>query len=1353
MHGEDGVHIEASAADDGSVASTMEGMIERIIQVEAQLRALQGTAGETTATVVAGAQEQIAAEQRVAQVVAEVMDVKVATAAEYAAMHEHLAEIRANSEAEAAAKIAGIDGDLSDKQLAIRLATFRQDVEMGRLTLEQRVEKLDALLVATKFNAAQRIAIEREVTVATKELIAQDILALRDRVLAEKLGAEQHAAILANIIATDESAKSARALYERELVAVQKEVEAARTAAAKAAAAERVRIAREEELAKRSGIMSNHEATTLGYGIGNIAGMGTGYNVQTLLTSSSSMLAQIAVLGAAFLTIQKGTEFLKESIKAASDLEDQMRRLTTAVHANGEAWGEARGKVESFISSEARYTGFAKHDLLEAYTLLVNAGHSRADAEALLLTIEDTAIAKGLEVIEVTRKVTESEAGRGTGLAHLDPRLKDLIHNHDHLSQVVNKLADDMRGQATNATDDYSRATGRLKAAWDDFKEDVGTWLLPWLKDLVEEFHNTIDQIHLFVAALGTLEGNTHKRRVALGQEVFGNEAEKKKGAAAMRALDKSDEEAYWHIANPLMAAHELENQAKYLAEQRRKHRKRTLDHDPRMGFEKTGSSGAGYSPNEVAADFSTDPTALDKRGAALDKALAQQKLAYAGIAEAIKLATSAQGAYSAQVMLANVTVAQATVAVDDLTKQRNAEGREIARLTAELPKAKQAIIDAAAAQNKAAAAAKGVKKGHEDLKTAVHDSSATFSDAVTTYNTVESKLKTLTSTYATHGQQIAAETLRLNAYKEMVAAVNRELDAMTQAQQRQAADAWGAHGLGYQAQLKYWQSVSDAAGKKLGIDDKGQFTNPDPIAVADYKRARDAINALQLQHDVVDPRAKKQSILTGADEDATYGKSLQAAIAFYRRKLELVRSHGEEYAGETRAIEEKIRTLESEEYRKRIDAVNKFVQDVREKEVGFLNELISKHKSFRDTLHDVFDSIRQSFVHMIEEMIVKAALLGPTLKLLAALGVPIGPEKGKNATLLGGPSALSGAIAAGGASTSSYGILGALLGGSGAQQVVSGIPTNGGLLSTFTGNQGASVLSKADTTRNEGAAGKPGGGGTNALGVTLGNALAGVALGASIAPGNPWAMIGGAAGGAIGGPFGAAAGAIIGSFFGPHWGPGSNYPDRSDPSYAQWLTNYQGAAATVNGQYVSPDLQHNVAFGGTGTDTSIQNWLKSHASDWQSLPPGVQALYKQLLALGPDIGIANEHNGVFTLNDGTKIPVAQLQSLVATWQQVAGNNPAAGLYTITRSYPDFNKGVLTNNSGAPVGSPGATTGLTPTAPPAGTTPSIILDHPTFYGTAPDEFVVDLARRLKQVAGNEVAGVGRGPTTYLGRPG
>jgi hypothetical protein len=215
-----------------------------------------------------------------------------------------------------------------------------------------------------------------------------------------------------------------------------------------------------------------------------------------MLVGLGKAAGPLLLLAAAAEAVGAGFNFLKDSVAIAADFEMQMRRIQTALGEQGSTWDSTREKIEQFVESEARFTGTSAHDILDAFDKITVAGHDYHDAVQMITVAEDVHTATGASVAEVTEKIIAAEAGRTRGLIALDPRLKDVIKSHGSMDQILTKLAEDMAGQATNAADQYTVSVGKLGAAWDDFKKDVGEWLIPWLNNLVLGIDAVVESMH-----------------------------------------------------------------------------------------------------------------------------------------------------------------------------------------------------------------------------------------------------------------------------------------------------------------------------------------------------------------------------------------------------------------------------------------------------------------------------------------------------------------------------------------------------------------------------------------------------------------------------------------------------------------------------------------------------------------------------------------------------------------------------------------------------------------------------------------------------------------------------------------
>jgi hypothetical protein len=226
--------------------------------------------------------------------------------------------------------------------------------------------------------------------------------------------------------------------------------------------------------------------------------------------------------------------------------------------------------------------------------------------------------------------------------------------------------------------------------------------------------------------------------------------------------------------------------------------------------------------------------------------------------------------------------------------------------------------------------------------------------------------------------------------------------------------------------------------------------------------------------------------------------------------------------------------------------------------------------------------------------------------------------------------------------------------------------------------------------------------------------------------------------------------GALIGSLVGPHYNATTN-PDMYNSSspafgnYSSFLTNYQGSSANVNGTEYNPDNQYWTANGGTALSAQIANEINT--ANMSSLTSAQQNILQQLVQLnggtsGDNLGISAEHQGTFTLASGQQISVTNLENLISQYQTAFGsaNTSSSPIYTVGRSYPDFNLPTLDNTG-------------TSTPPNGGTNTqvgnvTVVVQNPTIVGPSGlNDVAVSIGQAIQRAANGAVIG---SPSTYGG---
>jgi hypothetical protein len=417
-----------------------------------------------------------------------------------------------------------------------------------------------------------------------------------------------------------------------------------------------------------------------------------------------------------------------------------------------------------------------------------------------------------------------------------------------------------------------------------------------------------------------------------------------------------------------------------------------------------------------------------------------------------------------------------------------------------------------------------------------------------------------------------------------------------------------------------------------------------------------------------------------------------------------------------------------------------------------------------------------------IAEMLVQSTMKSLNNSIGAMFG--FGPEGGPGGS--GGGYGIIGAQGASNAAAgaSEYGIVGALAGPTGAQQILAAVPTMGGSGSSAVLGSGATVVSGANAAGGASAGGGilgalMGVGADGVIGQDIGGALTGgnsigKGLGAALGVGTALDLAAGGSGllgssglmamfamnpATIG--IALAAGVLGSGIIGPHWGPATNYPDRSDTSnYGQFLANWQGGNPMVNGTRFNAASQYNTQDGGTPEIDQMEQWADGLGSNTSGLTPNQLSAYQQIEALmggntNANLGIANEKNGVLTLGNGQTLSVTQAEALVNLYQGGAGGSSVSPVFTVTHTMPNANlttstqtgtyteTGTGTSYLGgvpvAPATAPGGSTGTAGGGAAAGgTTVNVTIQNAVGLSAT------DLANSLAAVVGAQLRGVGTG---------
>jgi hypothetical protein len=642
------------------------------------------------------------------------------------------------------------------------------------------------------------------------------------------------------------------------------------------------------------------------------------------LTALGSAAPQLIILGTVLLGIGAAVGFVKDAIGGAAAMETNLNTLGVAIKNQGGDWEKTRGSVEKWSEALESATIYSRTEAVDAMNDLVTAGISEADAQKMVTIATDVASGSHRSLIEVVDALKSAEAGRGMALVRIDENLKKVIASHGSLHDVLVVLAHDFSGQASAATDTFEGKQKVLHNTIESVAVTLGTALLPELEegaDVLIALADTLKQNgSAFEQWAKTAGGAIQDVYTLLFLDV---------GKGTKRLLDR--------MAPPDPNAPDLTRPGHTLGEQRGQ---ATVETGPtgNIGIDQMIAANrvkrladqkkfwAEYVQHELDALDKNVTMGKEQKAKAAKVEKAPPSLIELPDVEKTNAVVAAQSAL--KVSLATLSDSEKTLK-DDVALSTTEQGKasaELALRTQVVKDAKQAIIDITAQEK--------LETAETDRLTAVHKASRTAMESLA----------------ASHNNVAQMEGDHSAALKIL----QRDYNA--------ALKAWNDSG-----RVLATLATQHEANVRL-IADETVKTNA--LAEANAKVAL-AMDKTGIEY----AKKNQEEIRSFADEEATYKKSIAQQTAYYQQRLDFIKSSGTDTYNETNNLHKKILELDVEAYKLRVDAADAYVQAVQQKEKGVLDDLLKAHKSARDELKTVYDDIKNSFIEMAEQMLLKSAL------------------------------------------------------------------------------------------------------------------------------------------------------------------------------------------------------------------------------------------------------------------------------------------------------------------------------------------------------------------------------------------
>jgi hypothetical protein len=174
-----------------------------------------------------------------------------------------------------------------------------------------------------------------------------------------------------------------------------------------------------------------------------------------------------------------------DGVKAAIEDEQAQLRLAAALRtATGATDGQIQA-TEDYISKTSLAVGIADDQLRPAFQRLAVSTKNTTEAQKLLTLALDISQGSGKDLETVVNALGRAQDGNTTSLGRLGVGLSKAELSTLSFTEIQTKLSDLYGGAASRNAETFQGRIDRLKVAFDEAKESVGTFLLPIIERLI----------------------------------------------------------------------------------------------------------------------------------------------------------------------------------------------------------------------------------------------------------------------------------------------------------------------------------------------------------------------------------------------------------------------------------------------------------------------------------------------------------------------------------------------------------------------------------------------------------------------------------------------------------------------------------------------------------------------------------------------------------------------------------------------------------------------------------------------------------------------------------------------------
>jgi len=235
-------------------------------------------------------------------------------------------------------------------------------------------------------------------------------------------------------------------------------------------------------------------------------------------------MAGVAFAAASAAALGYAAVLLKDGVQSAiADEAAQAKLATTLQNVTGATDAQIKA-VEDQILKTSLLTGKTDDELRPSFERLVRATKD-SDAALKLQTLAlDISAGSGKSLEAVTNALAKAQEGNTASLAKLGVGLTSAQLKTMDMDSITKQLGNTFANQASIQADTFAGKMARLKVAFDEGKETVGSFVLDAITPMVSTVVNTvIPAIQEFIGSIGGAEGlkGTFESVIELVKNIF----------------------------------------------------------------------------------------------------------------------------------------------------------------------------------------------------------------------------------------------------------------------------------------------------------------------------------------------------------------------------------------------------------------------------------------------------------------------------------------------------------------------------------------------------------------------------------------------------------------------------------------------------------------------------------------------------------------------------------------------------------------------------------------------------------------------------------------------------------------